>query len=107
MADLGILPVLFYELQPRDSLKRDVNLGPFTHKVDDGLPLRKVRRSDAACCALRSLTRGVLVCASPQAAFSCMDSILEHMREKVGPSFLPRLRGGLQDENPDVQVLRS
>jgi hypothetical protein len=40
-----------------------------------------------------------------QAAFSCIDSILEHLREKVGASFLPRLRGGLQDENPDVQML--
>lgn len=80
VAVLGILPVLYYEMQPRESLARDVNLGPFTHKVDDGLPLRK-------------------------AAFSCMDSVLEHMREKVGASFLPRLRGGLQDDNSDVQTL--
>ncbi len=41
-----MLPYLYYEMLPRAALKRTVPLGPFSHDVDDGIPLRKVRR----CC---------------------------------------------------------
>jgi hypothetical protein len=107
VADLGILPFLFFEMQPRDSLKRDVNLGPFTHKVDDGLPLRKVRVFSTLRCVPVLHNALACCCHDLQASFACMDNVLEHMREKVGASFLPYLRGGLQDENADVQVCTS
>jgi len=45
----GVLPALYWETMVHADRKRAVQLGPFTHNIDDGLPLRK-------------------------AAFSCLDS---------------------------------
>lgn len=75
----GVLRILYYEMIPRKELLREMDLGPFKHKVDDGLDLRK-------------------------AAFACMDGILERADDCVAPTaFLPRLRDGLTDHD-DVQV---
>ena len=62
-------------------LVRVIDLGPFKHKVDDGLPLRK-------------------------ASFSCMDSILDELRPFIDlKSFIPVVVGGLEDSNEDVKML--
>ena len=62
-------------------LVRIIDLGPFKHKVDDGLPLRK-------------------------AAFSCMDSILDELRPSIDLKlFIPIVCGGLQDPDTDVKML--
>ena len=62
-------------------LVRVIDLGPFKHKVDDGLPLRK-------------------------AAFSCMDSILDELRLFVDvKSFVPVVIEGIGDSNVDVKML--
>jgi cullin-associated NEDD8-dissociated protein 1 len=70
-----ILPVLYEATRPDPRLIRVVDLGPFKHKIDDGLPLRK-------------------------AAFQCLDTLLQvaphrlNLREFMGsvtlssPSFL-------------------
>ncbi len=76
---LNVLSVLYYETVPRKELVREMDLGPFKHKVDDGLELRK-------------------------AAFACLDSVVARCPERVVASeFLPKLRAGLTD-HADVQV---
>jgi cullin-associated NEDD8-dissociated protein 1 len=61
-------------------LKRVVDLGPFKHTVDDGLPLRKV-------------------------AYSTVDTMLDTMTERVDVAlFLEQLQSGLSDKE-DIQLL--
>jgi len=77
-----------YQQTPLDkSLIREVNLGPFKHKVDDGLELRK-------------------------AAFECMDilldnttaaSLLEYLNDYG--TFITHVKAGLKDENQDIRML--
>lgn len=51
---------------------REVDLGPFKHKIDDGLELRK-------------------------AAFECMDVLLERCKDRINmPEFITHLEQGLQ-----------
>lgn len=38
-----LLPAVFGDTQIKSELIREVQMGPFKHKVDDGLELRKVR----------------------------------------------------------------
>jgi cullin-associated NEDD8-dissociated protein 1 len=40
-----LLPLVMKESVKRDELIREVMMGPFKHKVDDGLEVRKVRSS--------------------------------------------------------------
>jgi cullin-associated NEDD8-dissociated protein 1 len=73
-----ILPALLSATEIK--LERVVDLGPFKHKVDDGLPLRK-------------------------AAYACIDTLLETLPEEidVNPMF-GYLQNGLRDHD-DVQIL--
>merc|ERR1712176_1091567 len=76
-----ILPIIYSATITDQSLIREVDLGPFKHKVDDGLPLRK-------------------------AAFSCLDSLLDSTPHKIDLfEFIKFLRNGLVDESPDIQML--
>eukprot|EP00484_Ammonia_sp_Unknown_P008564 CAMPEP_0197075724 /NCGR_PEP_ID=MMETSP1384-20130603/211754_1 /TAXON_ID=29189 /ORGANISM="Ammonia sp." /LENGTH=1301 /DNA_ID=CAMNT_0042514573 /DNA_START=883 /DNA_END=4788 /DNA_ORIENTATION=- len=82
IADLEtILPILYQGTVTNQELIREVDLGPFKHRVDDGLPLRK-------------------------AAFTCLDSLLDSTPHKIDLfEFVKFLRNGLIDESPDIQML--
>jgi len=76
-----LLPILFAATVTNQALIREVDLGPFKHRVDDGLPLRK-------------------------AAFTCMDSLLDSTPHKIDLfEFIKFLKNGLVDESPDIQML--
>jgi len=76
-----LLPILFAATVTNQELIREVDLGPFKHRVDDGLPLRK-------------------------AAFTCMDSLLDSTPHKIDLfEFIKFLKNGLVDESPDIQML--
>lgn len=86
-ADLSTYMLALFSETPLDKdLIREVNLGPFKHKVDDGLELRK-------------------------AAFECMDllldtstgSLLEYYNDYS--TFISHVQFGLKDENQDIQML--
>lgn len=67
----GLLPLLYQQTVIDDSLIRTVDLGPFKHKIDDGLELRK-------------------------AAFECMDVLLENAGDRLFlPDFIKHLRSGI------------
>lgn len=68
----GVLPQLYAQTAVDPSLVRTVDLGPFKHKIDDGLELRK-------------------------AAFEAMDVLLDTCRSRVQiDAFLQPLQAGLQ-----------
>eukprot|EP01113_Clastostelium_recurvatum_P046299 TRINITY_DN809_c0_g1_i2.p1 TRINITY_DN809_c0_g1~~TRINITY_DN809_c0_g1_i2.p1 ORF type:complete len:1240 (+),score=410.29 TRINITY_DN809_c0_g1_i2:61-3780(+) len=74
------LPVLYQESKVRPELIREVDLGPFKHKVDDGLELRK-------------------------AAFECMYTLLETTFDRLDLSqFVHHLADGLKDHY-DIKMM--
>jgi len=74
------LPILYTETKIRPELIREVDLGPFKHKVDDGLDLRK-------------------------AAFECMYTLLETSVDRLDLSqFVMNLADGLKDHY-DIKML--
>lgn len=72
-----VLPALLAATELR--LERTVDLGPFKHKVDDGLPLRK-------------------------AAYACVDTLVAQHVMRASPALFVRLQAGLRDQD-DVQLL--
>jgi len=75
-----LLPMLYNETKVKQELVHQVDLGPFKHKVDDGLELRK-------------------------AAFECMDTLLDTCADSLQlPLFISHLADGLKDEH-DIKML--
>jgi cullin-associated NEDD8-dissociated protein 1 len=75
-----ILPTLYAETIPSESYVRIVDLGPFKHKIDDGLPLRKQ-------------------------TFQCLDILIDVCFEMIHfNEFILQIRNGLTDHD-DVQIL--
>ena len=76
-----ILPIIYSGTITNESLIREVDLGPFKHRVDDGLPLRK-------------------------ACFQCLETLLDCTPHKIDLfEFIKYLKNGLCDESPDIQML--
>ena len=68
----GVMPRVYAQTVINESLIRTVDLGPFKHKIDDGLELRK-------------------------AAFECMDVLLDTCADRLDiPAFLAHLESGLK-----------
>jgi len=77
----GLMAGLYAQTAVREDLIRTVDLGPFKHKIDDGLELRK-------------------------AAFECLDILLDAPGCRASldtPTFLQHLQSGLGD-HPDVKA---
>ena len=71
----AVLPQLFKQTVIDASLIRTVDLGPFKHKIDDGLELRK-------------------------ATFECMDVLLDTCADRLDyTAFLEHLESGLKVQN--------
>ncbi|KAG0346276.1 Cullin-associated NEDD8-dissociated protein 1 [Podila humilis] len=75
-----LLPLLYRETEIVEELIHIVEMGPFKHRVDDGLEIRK-------------------------SAFECMYTLLEKCRDKVEIfAFIDRILVGLADQ-PDIKML--
>ncbi|KAH8556542.1 armadillo-type protein [Umbelopsis sp. PMI_123] len=75
-----LLPLLYQETMVKNELIHLVEMGPFKHKVDDGLEIRK-------------------------SAFECMYTLLETCLDKVDVyAFLDRVSAGLEDQH-EIKVL--
>ncbi|KAF9091293.1 Cullin-associated NEDD8-dissociated protein 1 [Mortierella sp. AD031] len=75
-----LLPLLYQETNVVEELIHIVEMGPFKHRVDDGLEIRK-------------------------SAFECMYTLLEKCRDKVEIfAFIDRILVGLVDQ-PDIKML--
>lgn len=75
------LPSLYEETIFDKNLVTVVDLGPFKHKVDGGLELRK-------------------------SAFECIDTIITHLYEKIdGKAFVQTLINGVTDTDYDINLL--
>ncbi|ORZ05672.1 armadillo-type protein [Lobosporangium transversale] len=75
-----LLPLLYQETNIVEELIHIVEMGPFKHRVDDGLEIRK-------------------------SAFECMYTLLEKCRDKVEIfAFIDRILVGLVDQ-PDIKML--
>ncbi|KAJ3238596.1 Cullin-associated NEDD8-dissociated protein 1 [Chytriomyces hyalinus] len=76
-----LLPLLYQETMIREELIRTVVMGPFKHKVDEGLDARK-------------------------SAFECMYTLLERCLSKIEIfAFLDRVAAGLSDPAQEIRML--
>ena len=76
----GLLPRLYQQTVINQALIRTVDLGPFKHKIDDGLELRK-------------------------AAFECMDVLLDKASDRLYlPDFIRHLQSGIEASAPPMPL---
>jgi len=77
----SLMPLLYAEAKVKPELMREVDLGPFKHKVDDGLENRK-------------------------AAFETLSTLLEQAPDALDlPAFVAQLAAGLADGAYDIKML--
>ncbi|CDS10708.1 hypothetical protein LRAMOSA11194 [Lichtheimia ramosa] len=74
-----MIPLLYQETVVKEELIHTVEMGPFKHKVDDGLEIRK-------------------------AAFECLYALLGYFDSIDANDFLDRVRDGLNDQH-DIKML--
>ena len=76
-----LLPVLYSETNVRQELIKEVRMGPFVHKVDEGLDARK-------------------------SAFECLYTLLDTCQDLIDVQpFLACVINGLKDESYDIKML--
>jgi len=95
--NLGLLiPLVMHESHINAALIREVNMGPFKHKIDDGLEVRKV-------CLSSPSRRSQLT--SQQSAYETLYSLMETAFSRINiVDFYDRIIAGLQDEH-DIRSL--
>jgi cullin-associated NEDD8-dissociated protein 1 len=92
-----LLPLTMRETEIKHELIREVQMGPFKHKVDDGLDLRKVS-------ILNKLSSSPML-TSAQSAYETLYSLLESAFPRLNlPEFFDRVIAGIGDEN-DIRIL--
>ncbi|EGG24074.1 HEAT repeat-containing protein [Cavenderia fasciculata] len=75
------LPILYNNCRIKPELIREVDLGPFKHKVDDGIEIRKT-------------------------AFECMYTLLDTSGDKIDMApFIESIAAGLKDTQHDIKLL--
>lgn len=93
-----LLPLAVKETVIRPELIREVQMGPFKHKVDDGLEIRKVSTPVHTVRALKRLTR-------PQSAYETLYALLESAFHRINlHDFYDRVVAGIGDEH-DIRIL--
>lgn len=94
-----IMPAIMSDTQIKKELVREVQMGPFRHKVDDGLDLRKVRSP-------RAYESQFLLNYSLQSAYDILLSLLDPaiLPHISLPPIFDRVVDGIADE-ADVRIL--
>ena len=91
-----LIPLVIKESRANTDLVREVQMGPFRHKVDDGLELRKV--SDC---------RNINIPAPDniQSAYETLYSLMENAYTRINPlDLFDRVIAGLEDEH-EIKIL--
>lgn len=96
-----LIPLVMRESKLKPELVRDVAMGPFKHKVDDGLEVRKV--SPPITLSLLSWAMAKLVKSAYETLYSLMDIAYSVMDP---PELFDRIILGLDDEH-EIKVLCS
>lgn len=94
-----LIPLVMKESKINPDLVREVQMGPFKHKIDDGLELRKVRIS--------TLKGQCLVYANllSQSAYETLYSLMETVYTRISPlDLFDRVIAGVADEH-EIKVL--
>lgn len=95
-----LLPFVLSESVIKKELIREVMLGPFKHKVDDGLEVRKVSRLHHYIQSCTSLTLGLM-----QSAYETLYALMETAFTRINNiDFYDRVIAGLKDDN-DIRQL--
>ena len=77
----GVMPRVYQQTIVNEALIRTVDLGPFKHKIDDGLELRK-------------------------AAFECMDVLLDNCVDRLDfQAFISHIESGLKVRPQPAQLV--
>lgn len=95
-----LLPFVLSESVIKKELIREVMLGPFKHKVDDGLEVRKVNRISVFVLLCISL-----IIVSIQSAYETLYALMETAFTRINNiDFYDRVIAGLKDDN-DIRQL--
>ena len=97
-----LLPELYSQTVVDERLIRIVEMGPFKHKVDDGLDIRKVPPHLPPCPCLHTDPTPTPI---TQTAYECMHTLLDTCLKEIEiHEYLRRVLAGLSDEE-DVKKL--